>query len=72
MFTKVPICMRAGEGNLQFLAVLNTDQISSVFSYDEGRLCSIMMSNGDKLMVDLPFEEVADRLLSMSKTPLDS
>ena len=77
MFTKVEISMRdkSSSGKEEFIKliiIVNVDQIMTVFPYDNGNTCSIMMINGDRLHATIPFEEFSQRLLELRKLTLDS
>lgn len=74
MFTKVPVIMRNKEsGNItEFFALLNIAHICTVFPYDEGRSCSVMLLDGGKVGINLPFAEFSERLLELRKLTLDS
>lgn len=74
MFTKVPIYMWSCENNVgsSFDAVINTDQIISVFPAEGGSRCSVMMAYGGKIFLDLTFTEFSERLLDLRKLPLDA
>lgn len=71
MFTRAPIRMMTVDGVKVFDAVVNVTNILSVFPFevDREKLCSIMMIGGDKLTVNLPFTEFAERLLELRETP---
>lgn len=72
MFTKIPVAMKKDGETKGFFGLINTDYIVNVFSQEEGNSCSVMMTTGDKVYVDLSFTEFSERLLSMSKSPLDA
>jgi len=71
MFTKVPILMH-GDKPTQFDALVNIAHICTVFPYDNGRSCSVMMLDGGRLSINLPFAEFSERLLELRKLTLDS
>lgn len=71
MFTRVPILMRVPDAQSRiFSGLLNVNHIVTVFSHDDGRLCSVLLSSGDKVTVNLPYDEFATRLLELrTETP---
>jgi hypothetical protein len=71
MFTKVPILMRVTDKQTRIIAgLLSVNHIVSVFSCEDGKLSSVLMSSSDKVTVNIPYEEFAVRLLELrTETP---
>ena len=72
MFTKVPITMRTADKPVSFDAIVNINNILTVFPAETGTGCSAMMIGGHKVTINLSFTEFSERLLELRKNPLDS
>ena len=70
MFTRVPILMRTAETSKIIAGLINVNHIGTVFSYEDGRVSSCLLSSGDRLTVNMPYDEFSTRLLELrTETP---
>lgn len=73
MFTRVPIIMRLSNGAEKPLeALINVDQIQTVFPFNDGLASSVMLVSGDKVTVNLPFAAFSERLLELREACLET
>lgn len=67
MFTKVDVLMRHRDTGkeLPIEAVINLNEIVSVLSHHDGDSSSVLMSTGDKLLLNVRFAQLCRRLIDL-------
>lgn len=65
-FVKITIDLKRNDQSYILPALLAVESVATVFSYANGKQSSVSLVNGDRIIVDMPFDKLRDVLLEHS------